>query len=153
MSDANRDRTLAPGATLLIVEAEHSVRSVTRRMLERCGFRTLVACGGDEALALFDGRPESITGVVLDLGLPGTDAEALFRSLRSARSDLPILFTGGCGQAAAVARLVGAAETEFLPKPFGLDALGDKAHHLFGGGRGTATAHARASTSIPEAPG
>jgi DNA-binding response OmpR family regulator len=150
MNEADRDRMPERGSTVLIVETERSVRSVTRRMLERCGFRTLVACDGDEALALFDDHLRGITGVVLELGLPGMDAEALFRALRSARPDLPILFTGGCGQGAAAARLVGAAGTDFLPKPFGLDSLGDKASQLFWGGRPAATTLAGSSTRIGE---
>jgi hypothetical protein len=48
---------------------------------------------------------------------------------------VPVLFTGGYGEDTVAARLVGAAETDFLPKPFGLDALGEKAGELFGVGR------------------
>jgi len=120
---------------VLIVGVEHSVRAVTQRMLERRGFRTLEACGGGEALALFRGRAGEIAGVVLDLGMPGMDAEAIFGALRCARADVPILLTGGYGEDAVAARLVGAAGTDFLPKPFGLGALGAKAGDLFGSGR------------------
>jgi hypothetical protein len=45
------------------------------------------------------------------------------------------LLTGGYGEDAVAARLVGAAGTDFLPKPFGLGALGAKAGDLFGSGR------------------
>jgi CheY-like chemotaxis protein len=123
------------GVTVLIVGAERSVRTVTQRMLERRGFRTLAAAGEGEALALFRRRAGQIAGVVLDLGMPGMDAEAIFAELRSVRADVPILLTGGYGEDAVAARLVGAAGTDFLPKPFGLDALGAKAGGLFGSGR------------------
>jgi two-component system cell cycle sensor histidine kinase/response regulator CckA len=117
------------------VGIERSVRTVTQRMLERRGFQTLEASGGGEALALFRGRASEIAGVVLDLGMPGMDAEAIFVGLRCVRTDVPILLTGGYGEDAVAARLVGAAETDFLPKPFGLDALGAKAGDLFGSRR------------------
>jgi two-component system cell cycle sensor histidine kinase/response regulator CckA len=120
---------------ILIVGIERSVRTVTQRMLERRGFRTLEACGGDEALAMFRGRAGEIAGVVLDLDMPGIDAEAIFGGLRRVRADVPILLTGGYGEDAVAASLVGAARTDFLPKPFGLDALGAKAGGLFGSGR------------------
>ncbi len=140
-----RDRKSAPPGTaapatkrnvmVLIVGVERSVRAVTQRMLERRGFRTLEACGGNEALALFRGRAGEIAGVVLDLGMPGMDAETIFGELRCVRADVPILLTGGYGEDAVAARLVGTAGTDFLPKPFGLDALGAKAGDLFGSGR------------------
>jgi DNA-binding response OmpR family regulator len=121
----------ARNVVVLIVGVERSVRAVTQRMLERRGFRTLEACGRGEALALFRGRAGEIAGVVLDLGMPGMDAEAIFGALRCVRADVPILLTGGYGEDAVAARLVGTAGTDFLPKPFGLGALGAKAGDLF----------------------
>jgi CheY-like chemotaxis protein len=143
MGDRDREseqpRTAAKAAErsvmVLIVGVERSVRAVTQRMLERRGFRTLEASGGGEALALFRGREGEIAGVVLDLGMPGMDAEAIFSELRCVRTDLPVLFTGGYGEDTVVTHLAGAAGTDFLPKPFGLDALGAKAGDLFGSGR------------------
>ena len=140
-------------AVVLIVGVEHSVRAVTQRMLERRGFRTLEACGGGEALALFRGRRGEIAGVVLDLGMPGMDAEAIFGELRCVRADVPILLTGGYGEDAVAARLVGAAGTDFLPKPFGLDALGAKAGDLFGSGRRSpALPLSRSAARVHDAP-
>jgi len=138
---------------VLIVGIERSVRAVTQRMLERRGFRTLEASGGGEALALFRGRAGEIAGVVLDLGMPGMDAVAIFAELRCVRTDVPVLFTGGYGEDAVAARLVGAAETDFLPKPFGLDALGAKAGDLFGSGRRSPPLPSSRSAATPhEAP-
>jgi two-component system cell cycle sensor histidine kinase/response regulator CckA len=138
---------------VLIVGVERSVRAVTQRMLERRGFRTLEACGGGEALALFRLRAGEIAGVVLDLGMPGMDAETIFGELRCVRADVPILLTGGYGEDAVAARLVGTAGTDFLPKPFGLDALGTKAGDLFGSGRRSrALPLSRSTARVHDAP-
>jgi CheY-like chemotaxis protein len=155
MGENGRDRAppLAAEAAnergvILIVGVERSVRCVTQRMLERRGFLTLQACDCGEAVALFSGRGEEVIGVVLDLGMPGMDAEAIFSALRATRSDLPILFTGGYGEDTVSARLVGAAGTAFLAKPFGLDALGTKAGDLFGAGRRSSRAPRPGATPV-----
>jgi len=151
--NGNAPRATERRVTVLIVVAERSVRSVTQRMLERRGFRTLEASDGSEALALFHDHVRDITGVVLDLGMPGLDAEAIFSALRGSRSDLPILFTGGYCEEAVSARLVGAAGTDFLPRPFGLGALAAKAGDLFGSGhRSAGPSEPGAAPSVHEGP-
>jgi len=122
-------------ATVLIAGGDGSVRAVTQRMLQRCGYRTLDAANGAEAVALFHRHAEDVAGIVIDLGMPAAEVEGVFDRARAARPEVPVLLTGGFGEDAVAARLVGAARTGFLPKPFGLDALGAKAGDLFGLGR------------------
>ena len=141
------------GVAVLIIVAEQPVRSVTQRMLERRGFRTLEASDGSEALALLRDPVRDVTGVVLDLGMPGIDAEAIFSALRSTRSDLPILFTGGYCEESVSARLVGAVGTDFLPRPFGLGVLAAKAGDLFRPGhRSARPAGPGAAPSVEDVP-
>ena len=121
-----------PGhALLLIVGAEPELRSVMRRMLARRGFVALEASNAPEAVEAIRMHGDAVAGVVLDLGMPSPVAEEIFGHLRAARADLPVLFTGGYGEEILTRRLAGAAGTAFLPKPFGLDALGSKAGDLF----------------------
>jgi DNA-binding response OmpR family regulator len=124
-----------PGhGTVLIVGAEQSLRVVMRRMLARRGFDALEAADADEAVASLRSHGDAIAGVVLDLGMPARVAEETFACLRLARENVPVLFTGGYGEEIVAARLAGSADTDFLPKPFGLDALGAKADDLFANG-------------------
>ena len=122
--------------TLLVVGIDDAVRTVIRRMLERLGFQTLLAHCWEDAPAIVAASRAGIAGVVLDLAMPGTDAEAVFRSLRRMKPSLPVLLTGGYGEDAVTARLTASIRTGFLAKPFGLDALGRKAADLFGAAPG-----------------
>jgi len=138
LSDAHRDEpppsvNTALSPTILIVAREPSVREVTRRILERRSFRTLEACNDREAIAVFHAHASEIQGVVLDIGMPEAGAEAVAGECRRARPALPILFTGGYGEAASPIRVISGPTTDFLPTPFGLDALAEKAECLFGG--------------------
>ena len=119
--------------TILIVARESTVRSVTRRILERRSFRTLEARDAQEAIALFRAHLRELQGVIVDLGMPEAGAEAIASEIRRSQPTLPILFTGSYGEDASSKRVSPDSVTGFLPKPFGLDALARKAEDLFGG--------------------
>ena len=118
--------------TLLVVGIDDAVLTVIRRMLERRGFRTLLARCREDVRGIVAANCAGIAGAVVDLAMPGIDAEAVFRSLRGARPTLPVLLTGGYAEDAVAARLAASFGTGFLAKPFGLEALGRVAAELFG---------------------
>jgi len=134
---AGRDEAGPPresAVTLLVVGIDDAVLTVIRRMLERRGFRTLLARCADDARSIVAAHSARLAGVVLDLAMPGMDADRLFGALRRMRPALPVLLTGGYGEDAVAARLTASSHTAFLAKPFGLDALARKAADLFGAG-------------------
>ncbi len=122
----------AMNATILIVAHEPSVRSVTRRILERQSFRTLEACDVREAIAVFHTHFREVQGAILDLGMPEAGADRVAGEFRRAQPALPILFTGSQGEDASSRWMKPGPTTGFLPTPFGLDALAEKADDLFG---------------------
>jgi DNA-binding NtrC family response regulator len=122
-----------PALAVLLVAVDSRVLAVTRRLLERLGFETRVADdAGAVARCLRAGGP--VAGAVLDLGVPEIDAESAFSALRRQLPELPVLLIGGFAEDALAARLMDANATDFLAKPFGLDALGAKAAALFAPG-------------------
>jgi DNA-binding response OmpR family regulator len=101
--------------TVLLVEDEHSIGSMTRSYLERNGYRVVWARSGEEALAEVDRHPVRI--VVLDIRLPGMDGFDVARKLRS-RSQVPILMlTARDEEPDRVAGLELGAD-DYLTKPF-----------------------------------
>jgi DNA-binding response OmpR family regulator len=102
-------------ATVLVVDDEPIVREVVVGYLEREGFRTLEAGDGDTARRLLD--DDSLSLVVLDVMLPGTDGLELCRWIRS-RSDLPVIMLTARGEEAD--RIVGLelGADDYVTKPF-----------------------------------
>ena len=119
-------------ATILIVAREPSVRSVTRRILERQSFRTLEARNAREAIDVFRAHSREVHGAILDLGMPEAGADRVAGEFRRTQPALPILFTGSYGDDSSPKRMTSDPTTGFLPTPFGLDALAEKAEALFG---------------------
>jgi CheY-like chemotaxis protein len=104
--------------TILLVEDDHVVRVLATRVLERAGFAVLVATGGEEALALADGRAEPIDLLLTDVIMPGMLGPELAGRLVALRPGLPVLFTsgytaGGAGLTASIP-----SDARFLDKPF-----------------------------------
>jgi DNA-binding response OmpR family regulator len=101
--------------TVLLVEDEHSIGSMTRGYLERNGYRVVWVRSGEEALAEIDRHPVRI--VILDIRLPGIDGFDVARALR-ARSEVPILMlTARDEEPDRVAGLELGAD-DYLTKPF-----------------------------------
>jgi len=103
------------GGTVLLVEDEHSIGSMTRGYLERNGYRVVWVRSGEEGLAEL-GRHQ-VRIVVLDIRLPGIDGFDVARTIRT-RSDVPILMlTARDEEPDRVAGLELGAD-DYLTKPF-----------------------------------
>jgi DNA-binding response OmpR family regulator len=118
----SRPRRRKQRATVLLVEDEKPLRSISQRALERDGYTVLVAEDGEEALAVaaaFSGR---IDILVTDMVLPGLRGRELAARLRRKRPEIRILYMTGYTDD-EVFRL---DQNRFvLEKPFNLGQLAD----------------------------
>ena len=103
------------GGTVLLVEDEHSIGSMTRGYLERSGWRVVWVRSGEEALAEL-GRHQ-VRIVILDIRLPGIDGFDVARLVRT-RSDVPILMLTARDE--DVDKIIGleVVADDYLTKPF-----------------------------------
>jgi signal transduction histidine kinase len=108
------------GTTVLVVDDEPHVRAVARRVLERCGYRVLLAEHGEEALAIAAGAEISVA--LVDATMPGLSGAETLRRLRALRPALPLVLTSGHAED-EVRQAATDAGAGFLPKPFAPDDL------------------------------
>src|SRR2546430_14365691 len=71
--------------TVLLVEDDDAVRTLTRKMLAAHGYTVLAAGGGAEALELAAGHTGAVHLLVTDVVLPGVSGRDLAARLRSRR--------------------------------------------------------------------
>ncbi|OLC01715.1 MAG: hypothetical protein AUH45_10585 [Gemmatimonadetes bacterium 13_1_40CM_69_22] len=119
----------APAAgseTILLVEDEHLVRLLARKVLERAGYRVLVAAGGAEALDLAERYAGPIHLLLSDVVMPGMNGRELMRRLAQLRPDLRVLYMSGYADEAVAQHGVLDPGTAFLQKPFTPGGLADK---------------------------
>jgi two-component system, OmpR family, KDP operon response regulator KdpE len=106
--------------TILIVEDDPPIRRLLRATLGAHDYRVLEAPTGSDALsAMRHHRPDL---VLLDLGLPDIDGQALIARIREI-SPLPIVVLSSRGDEGAKVAALDAGADDYVTKPFGADEL------------------------------
>ena len=106
--------------TILIVEDEPPIRRLLRTTLAAHDYRPIEAGSGAEALsAMRHHRPDL---VLLDLGLPDIDGQALIGRIREI-SPVPIVVLSSRGDETAKVMALDAGADDYVTKPFGADEL------------------------------
>ncbi|MBL9210364.1 MAG: PAS domain S-box protein [Opitutaceae bacterium] len=117
-------RSAGPAGRVLVVDDEDSVRDVSVRILQSCGFATDVAVDGRAAVELFRAAPSRYDVVLLDLTMPVLDGVEAFRQLRQIQPDVRVVLMSGFNEQDAVGRFTGKGLAGFVQKPFDASALG-----------------------------
>jgi PAS domain S-box-containing protein len=103
--------------TILVVEDEHLVLRLVRRMLQSLGYSVLTARRGDEALTLIESGIE-FDLLLTDVILPGCDGHTLFKRASALRPTLAAVFMSGYTDDFIASKGVLDAGGHFLQKPF-----------------------------------
>jgi len=109
--------------TILVVEDEQLVRALTRRTLERTGYRVYEAGNGAEALNVARELGDRLQLVITDIVMPVMGGRELAATLRRERPSLTILFMSGYTHEREAHLSAGGGMSHFLHKPFTLDEL------------------------------
>ena len=102
--------------TVLVVDDDPTVREVVTGYLTRAGITVTESADGLEAVALSRSVPPDL--VVLDLTLPGIDGLEVFRRLRAARGDLPIIMLTARGDESDRVLGLEIGADDYVTKPF-----------------------------------
>ncbi len=81
--------------TILLVEDEAPVRQLSRRVLQKAGFRIIEATNGQEAVDLFDKHRNAIDLVVTDVVMPGMGGYEAYLKMHSIQPNVRVLFCSG----------------------------------------------------------
>ncbi len=109
------------GELILLADDELPILNVTRQILERNGYRVLVADDGIGAINLYRQHIGEVKAIVTDLDMPFMDGVALARAAKKLTPDIPILAcTGICSPEQLRRKTASLRELgvqAFLPKP------------------------------------
>jgi DNA-binding NtrC family response regulator len=110
--------------TVLIVDDDPVQRRLLEAMVERFGYRTLLAEGGDAAARLLAGpQAATIDCVVLDLVMPDLDGLGVLARMREAGLDTPVIVQTAHGGIDNVVSAMRAGAADFVVKPAGAERL------------------------------
>ena len=119
-----------PGAgteTILIVEDDEAIRTVTAAILRALGYQVYPMASSVEALEMFSGPNAPPFDLLLsDIVMPAMGGRELADRLRAAKIGLRVLFMSGYVDDPVILKAVQDAAVPFLEKPFTRESLAKK---------------------------
>ena len=109
--------------TILLVEDEKGVRTLTRQVLERSGYTVLEAEHGDDATLLCERYSGTIHLLLSDVVLTRMSGREMVQRLGPMRPNMKILYMSGYTDEAIIQHGVLQPGTAFLQKPFTPESL------------------------------
>ncbi len=119
--------------TILLVEDDPSVRTVTARALGNLGYTVLSAGEPQEAIRMVASGAGTIHLLITDVIMPGMNGKDLARQLALKHPGVKILFMSGYPADVIAHRGILETGLAFLPKPFTFDTLARKVREVLDG--------------------
>jgi PAS domain S-box-containing protein len=109
--------------TILLVDDDPSIREFGQELLERYGYRVLLAENGENALLQFQQLFSKIDLVILDIGMPGMGGYKCLRELLNIDSRSRILIVSGYGPASEAHKALTSGASGFICKPYRIEEM------------------------------
>lgn len=106
------------GETVLLVDDEASILTITSQTLLAFGYRVLTATDGADALAVYVQHRSDIALVVVDMMMPVMDGAAAIHALLRINPQAKIIATSGLQANGGVHKATGSGVKAFLMKPY-----------------------------------
>ena len=121
VADASVEETLAP--LILVVEDSLTNQKITCKLLEKLGYRSIVAEDGQQALMQLQSRRDEIALILMDCRMPVMDGLQATQAIREQGDDIPIVaLTANTAEEDREACITSGMD-EFLSKPVNKEKL------------------------------
>src|SRR5258708_2906081 len=109
--------------TVLVVEDDLRLQLIARKVLERAGYRVVLAGDGEQGVAA--AATEAPDVVLMDISLPAMDGLEATRLILATQPDLPIVACTAHAMAGDRERMLAGGCRDFISKPYAIpDLLG-----------------------------
>lgn len=127
-SDASQEpatvtKTHRGNGTILAIDDEDSVRLILNAILEKLGYRVLLASNGEEAVTVFRKEYQAIDLVLLDMIMPKMNGSETFAKLREISPHVKVLICSGFSNDGEIERLREQGIVGVIRKPFTIEKL------------------------------
>lgn len=105
--------------TILVIEDEPVLLSLARMVLENSGYHVLEAASGDEALALWKEKKDTVDLVLTDMVMPGSlSGPQVAQMMRADNPTLQVIYSSGYSMDSMVDTTGETDPKSYLPKPY-----------------------------------
>ena len=108
---------------VLVADDEKAVLNVCTKMVSLCGFTTITACDGIDAVTKFREHADEISIVLMDLTMPNMDGMAAMGEIFSIRPNARVIISSGFNKEELSERIAGPAPAGFIRKPYNMNEL------------------------------
>jgi two-component system, cell cycle sensor histidine kinase and response regulator CckA len=116
-------KTLVMNSTILLVEDDEKLRSITEKTLRRIGYGVIACADGQEAIAKFRENRKQIQLVLLDLILPKVSGHEVFFEIRKLAPRAKIVVVSGYSEDEQLREIMQAGAAAFVKKPCSAEDL------------------------------
>jgi PAS domain S-box-containing protein len=116
--------------TILVVEDERSVRTLTVRILKDNGYHVLEAANGLEAIRIAREFPGELHMIITDVIMPGMSGKTMATQIKAERPKIRSLYISGYTDNAIVHHGILDSDVAFLQKPFSIEGLARKVREV-----------------------
>ena len=106
------------GETILVIDDEASILSITGETLQAYGYEVMTASNGAEGVAVYAQQKEKIAIILTDLSMPVMDGRATIYALLKINPKAKIIAMSGMDEAESVAKASTAGIKHFISKPY-----------------------------------
>ncbi len=105
---------------VLVVDDEEMVRKISRKLLNRLGFKVILARDGREGIEVFKQHQSDIRAVLLDMTMPEMSGFEVLKELHKINPQVPVLLTSGYNEDETMQKFANTGKAGFIQKPFTL---------------------------------
>ncbi len=107
---------------ILVVEDDHAVLESTVMVLERRGYRTIIATDGAKAVSVYERNKNVVNAVLLDMMMPVMQSDKTLEALRKINPNVKVVVATGFAMEDCYERSIEKAQA-FLEKPYTIREL------------------------------
>lgn len=115
---------------ILLIDDEVSIRELGKSILERFGYKVILAQDGKEGVELYQARKDEIKLVMLDLVMPNWDGKKTLMELKKINPAVKVLIASGYSANGTLQELTDIGINGFIQKPFTIKELLNEVNKL-----------------------
>jgi PAS domain S-box-containing protein len=118
--------------TILLVDDEPMIINVGKALLERLGYKVIIAESGNAAINVFETDKDKIDIVILDMIMPGMNGIETYRRLKKSNPGIKVLFSSGYSMDEGTSEILNLDSNGFIQKPYKFEKLSQKLKIMLG---------------------
>jgi len=116
--------------TVLFVDDEDVILDIGQRLLEKLGYKALIAKSGKKAIKLYKKDKEKIDMVILDMTMPDMGGGKVYDRLKEINPDIKVLLSSGYSISGQAAEILERGCNGFIQKPYRRKELSQKIREI-----------------------